>query len=88
MTCCPLQDTNDDIGYEDADSTNLIAFDYYNSAPACCTNEVEVYELHGKVYITISLYCQSNVITMHLIICKGLTMYVTAKYTSLMETCI
>lgn len=53
VTCHPLQHTDDDIGYADADSTNLIAFDYYHSASACCTNEAEVYELHGKVYIAI-----------------------------------
>ena len=48
-TCHPLQDTDDDIGYADADSANLVAFDFYHSAPACCANEVEVCRLHGKV---------------------------------------
>ena len=48
-TCHPLQDTDDDIGYADADSANLVPFDFYHSAPACCANEVEVCKLHGKV---------------------------------------
>ena len=40
--------------YANIDSANLVAFPYYHSAPACCANEVEVYELHGRVYIAYS----------------------------------
>ena len=50
-TCHPLQDTDNGLGYADLDSANLITFHYYHAATACCANEVEVYELCGKVYI-------------------------------------
>ena len=55
VTCHPQQDTDEDVGYLDRYPTSdaalpLTAPDYYHSAPAFSTNEVEAYELLGKVH--------------------------------------
>ena len=48
VTCHAIQDTDNDM---DTDNTELSIFEGYRSAPAYCTNEVEVFELYGKVLI-------------------------------------
>ena len=47
VTCHAIQDTDNDM---DTDNTDLSIFEGYRSAPAYCTNEVEVFELYGKVF--------------------------------------
>ena len=47
VTCHPIQDTDNDV---DTDNVESSTFEHYRSAPAYCTNEVEVFELYGKMF--------------------------------------
>ena len=51
-----VQDTDNDVGSADGEIRPMYGCYMFHSAEACCVNQNEVFQLHGKIYFYVTMH--------------------------------